>query len=40
MEGAMLLGIYSIVAVSYWLYPDSDIKLWAETLPYPLLKVL
>jgi Ca2+:H+ antiporter len=22
MEGSMLLGVYSIVAISYWLYPD------------------
>lgn len=21
-EGAMLLGVYFIVAISYWLYPD------------------
>ena len=26
MEGAMLLGVYSIVAISYWLYPDIDVK--------------
>jgi Ca2+:H+ antiporter len=26
MEGAMLLGVYSIVAIGYWLYPDSDTK--------------
>jgi Ca2+:H+ antiporter len=22
MEGIMLLGVYTIVAISYWLYPD------------------
>ena len=22
MEGVMLLGVYTIVAISYWLYPD------------------
>ena len=26
MEGAMLLGVYVIVAISYWLYPDIDVK--------------
>lgn len=24
MKGAMLLGIYIIVAISYWVYPDID----------------
>jgi Ca2+:H+ antiporter len=24
MEGVMLLGVYTIVAISYWLYPDPD----------------
>jgi len=24
MEGSMLLGVYIIVAISYWLYPDID----------------
>ena len=24
MEGVMLLGVYIIVAISYWLYPDVE----------------
>jgi Ca2+:H+ antiporter len=24
MEGVMLLGVYTIVAISYWLYPDES----------------
>jgi Ca2+:H+ antiporter len=26
MEGVMLLGVYIIVAISYWLYPDSVLQ--------------
>jgi Ca2+:H+ antiporter len=26
MEGSMLLGVYAIVAISYFLYPDIDIQ--------------
>jgi len=26
MEGSMLLGIYAIVAIAYWLYPNIDMK--------------
>ena len=22
MEGSMLIGVYSIIAIAYWLYPD------------------
>jgi Ca2+:H+ antiporter len=36
MEGAMLLGVYTIVAISYWLYPDSKAANW----PQPLTKDL
>jgi len=25
MEGSMLLGVFGIVAISYWLYPDIDV---------------
>ena len=24
MEGSMLLGVFGIIAISYWLYPDID----------------
>lgn len=26
MEGVMLLGVYVIVAISYWLYPDDVLQ--------------
>jgi len=26
MEGVMLLGVYIIVAISYWLYPDNIVQ--------------
>ena len=29
MEGVMLLGVYTIVAISYWLYPDINSDLGA-----------
>lgn len=27
MEGIMLIGVYIIVAISYWLYPDVNAEM-------------
>lgn len=27
MEGVMLIGVYIIVAIAYWLYPDDSVGI-------------